>query len=88
MTVNGLKALSYITSVAAEEWPILYWIAVLNTIYTDGIPEETTMASAINYYAEKFPDFEKRAEQNDQKQYDALYDEFLKFIDSHLENNK
>lgn len=80
MTTNELSALSFITSVAAEELPIVKWIAILNSIYKDGIPEETTMATAINYYVERFPEFKERADDYSPESYDKLYDDFLTFV--------
>lgn len=79
MNTKTLKAISYITSVAAEELPILQWIAMLGKVYADGIPEDAKMSDAINYFVGKFPDFETKAQDDSQEALDKLYDEFIEF---------
>lgn len=84
MTVETLKAISYITSVAAEELTILQWITILNIAYKKGIPEHAKMSDAINFFVEKFPNFEERAKDNSQESYDKLYEDFMIYV---LSNN-
>lgn len=79
MNVKTLKAISYITSVAAEELYILQWIMILNKVFPDGIPEKAKMSDAINYFVTKFPDFEDRAQDDSQDGLDKLYSDFIEF---------
>lgn len=80
MNIKTLKAISYITSVAAEELTILQWVRMLNNVYSNGIPEQAKMADVINYYVTKFPSFETKAEDDSQEGLDKLYNEFITYI--------
>lgn len=80
MNTKTLRAISYITSVAAEELTILQWVTMLNKVYSDGIPEQARMSDVINYFVIKFPDFEAKAEDDSQEGLDKLYSEFISYI--------
>lgn len=80
MNTKTLRAISYITSVAAEELTILQWVTMLNKVYSDGIPEQARMSDVINYFVTKFPDFEAKAEDDSQEGLDKLYSEFISYI--------
>lgn len=86
MNIKTLKAISYITSVAVEELPILEWLTMLNIVYKDGIPTEARFGEAINYFIEQFPNFAERAQDDSQDNYDKLYADFLEFIKNKKEN--
>lgn len=80
MNSKTLKAISYITSVAAEEWTLLQWLSVLTAVYPDGIPEAAKMTDSINFFVVDFPNFEQKAEDDSQEGLDKLYDEFVTYI--------
>ena len=80
MNTKTLRAISYITSVAAEELTILQWVTMLNKVYSDGIPEQARMSDVINYFVTKFLDFEAKTEDDSQEGLDKLYNEFISYI--------
>lgn len=80
MSINTVKALSFIVATAATELTILEWITLLNTVYPQGIPENAKMTDVIHYFADKFPNFEERSNDDYQEAYDKLYEDYINFI--------
>lgn len=88
MNANTLEAISYIIEVAVVELPILTWISMLNYIYPNGIPEDAKFGTAINYFVERFPDFESRSQEITAENFCKLYEEVMTYISETINNKK
>lgn len=82
MNKKALKLRQYITEVAIYEMPLIKLLTALMEKYNNEIPEEATLGSIINSYIDKIENFEEKAENDTQENYDNVYEEFVKELDN------